>query len=140
MRKGFSLIEIMIVIIILGLLASLVMPNLIGQSEEAKKKLVCIQMQSIGDALKTFKLQNGSYPATEEGLEALIKNPDPDKYKSYPDNGFLDAKSTPLDPWKHPYIYVNNGGDFDLVSLGADGSEGGSGENADISFQKNCKR
>jgi general secretion pathway protein G len=59
MRKGFSLIEIMIVIIILGLLASLVMPNLIGQSEEAKKKLVCIQMQSIGDALKTFKLQNG---------------------------------------------------------------------------------
>ncbi len=140
MRKGFSLIEIMIVIIILGLLASLVMPNLIGQSEEAKKKLVCIQMQSIADALKTFKLQNGTYPTTEEGLEALIKNPDPDKYKSFPANGFLDTKSAPLDPWKHPYIYVNNGGEFDLISLGADGKEGGEGENADISYMKNCKR
>ncbi len=140
MRKAFSLIEIMIVIIILGLLASLVMPNLIGQSEEAKKKLVCIQMKSIADALKTFKLQNGTYPTTEEGLEALIKNPDPDKYKSFPPNGFLDSKSTPLDPWKHPYIYVNNGDSFDLISLGADGKEGGDKENADISYQKNCQR
>jgi len=137
MKKGFSLIEIMIVIIILGLLAGLVLPNLLGQSEEAKKKIVCIQMQSINDAFKNFKLQNGVYPSTEEGIQALVTNPDPEKYKSYPDGGFLDG-STPLDPWKNPYIYVNNDGEIDMISLGADGKEGGSKEAADISFSS-CK-
>lgn len=134
MRKGFSLIEIMIVIIILGLIASLVMPNLIGQSEEAKKKLVCIQMQSLNDALKTFKLQNGSYPSTEEGIKALVANPDPEKYKSFPDGGYLDGDQTPLDPWKNPYIYVYSDGTPELISLGADGKEGGEKENSDISY------
>ncbi len=131
MKKGFTLIEIMIVIIILGLLAGLVLPNLLGQSEQAKRKIVCIQMKSIQDALKNFKLQNGTYPTTEEGIKALVSNPDPDKYKSYPDGGFLDGK-IPVDPWKHPYIYVNNDGEIDIISLGADGKEGGSKENADI--------
>ncbi len=137
MRKGFSLIEIMIVIIILGLLAGLVLPNLLGQSEEAKKKIVCIQMQSINDALKNFKLQNGLMPSTEEGIKALVSNPDPEKYKSYPAGGFLDGHA-PVDPWKNPYIYLNNDGEVELISLGADGKEGGNKESADITFS-GCK-
>jgi len=138
MKKGFSLIEIMIVIIILGLLAGLVLPNLLGQSEKAKKGIVCIQMQSIKDALKNFKLQNGIYPSTEEGMKALVSNPDSEKYKSYPDGGFLDG-NIPIDPWKNPYIYVNNDGEIDMISLGADGKEGGSKESADISLST-CKK
>jgi len=133
LKKAFSLIEIMIVIIIIGLLAGLVLPNLLGQGEQAKKKIVCIQMHSIKDALKSFKMQNGTYPTTEEGLKALVTNPDPEKYKSYPDGGFLDGKE-PKDPWKNPYIYTNNDGDIEIISLGADGKEGGSKENADISL------
>ena len=132
MRKGFTLIEIMIVIIILGLLASLVVPNLIGQSEQAKEKLVCVQMKSLKDALDNFKIQEGKYPTTQEGLKALIQNPNPAKYKSYPNGGFLGSKKLPKDPWGGDYIYVNNGGNIDIISLGADGKEGGSGENKDI--------
>jgi general secretion pathway protein G len=133
MKKGFSLIEIMIVIIILGLLAGLVLPNLLGQGEQAKRKIVCIQMQSINDALKNFKLQNGMYPTTEEGIKALVSNPDEEKYKSYPNGGFLDGKE-PHDPWKNPYIYTNDESTIDILSLGADGKEGGSGEAADIAM------
>jgi general secretion pathway protein G len=139
MRNGLTLIELMIVIIILGLLASLVMPNLIGQSDEAKKKLVCIQMKSISESLKTFKLYNGVYPATEEGLEALAKNPDPEKYTDYPSTGFLDDGRLPKDPWGGQYIYTNSDSSFNLISLGADGKEGGESENRDITFES-CQR
>jgi len=132
MKKAFTLIEIMIVIIILGLLASLVVPNLIGQGEQAKQKLVCVQMKSLKNALDSFKIQEGTYPSTEEGLEALLKNPNPEKYKSYPQGGFLGSKKLPKDPWGHNYIYVNQDGNIDIISLGADGKEGGSGENKDI--------
>jgi len=138
-RRAFSLIEIMIVIIILGLLAGLVVPKLMGQADKAKKKIVCIQMHSLKDALKNFKLDNGVYPSTEEGLKALLKNPDPQKYKGYAKDGYLDGK-LPVDPWKNPYIYINEDGNIDFVSLGADGEEGGSGENADIRFSKDCQR
>ena len=137
MRRGFSLIEIMIVIIILGLLAGLVLPNLLGQSEEARKKIVCIQMQSINDAFKNFKLSNGLLPTTEEGMKALVSNPDPEKYKSYPDGGYLDG-NVPVDPWKNQYIYINNDGAIEMISLGADGKEGGEKESADIKFST-CK-
>lgn len=133
MRKGFSLIELMIVIIILGLLASLVMPNLIGQSEQAKRKLTCVQMHSLSDALKSFKVANGSYPQTSEGLKALVTNPDPETYTSYPNGGFVDGK-VPTDPWKNPYIYVKTESLFDIISLGADKKEGGSSDDKDIKF------
>ena len=134
LRKGFSLIEIMIVIIILGLIASLVMPNLIGQSDDAKRKLVCIQMESLMNSLKTFKVQNGLYPTTAEGLNALITNPDPEKYTSYPNGGFLDGGKQPVDPWKNRYIYLNDNNVIELISLGADRQEGGSDEAADIRY------
>ncbi len=132
MRKGFTLLEIMIVVVILGLLAALVVPNLIGQGERAKEKLTCVQMKSLKNALDSFKVQEGRYPSTEEGLKALIKNPDPKKYKSYPKEGFLGSNKLPKDPWGNEYIYVNEDGKVDIISLGADGKEGGSGENKDI--------
>jgi general secretion pathway protein G len=132
MRKAFTLIEIMIVIVILGLLASLVVPNLIGQSEQAKEKLVCVQMKSLKNALDSFKIQEGSYPTTEEGLKALIQNPNLQKYKNYPKGGFLGSKKLPKDPWGGDYIYINNDGNIDIISLGADKKEGGTGENKDI--------
>ncbi len=132
MKKGFSLIELMIVIIILGLLASLVLPNLIGQSEQAKRKLTCVQMHSLGNALKSFKIANSAYPTTSEGLKALITNPNPSLYTSYPDGGFIDGKKMPTDPWKTPYIYIKTSNSFDIISLGADKKEGGSGDDKDI--------
>jgi general secretion pathway protein G len=132
MRKGFTLIEVMIVIVILGLLASLVVPNLMGQSERAKQKLVCVQMKSLKNALDSFKIQEGTYPTTEEGLKALTKNPNPEKYKSYPEGGFLGSKKLPKDPWGGDYIYINQNGNIDIISLGADKKEGGTGENKDI--------
>lgn len=130
-RKAFTLIEIMVVIIILGMLAAFVVPNITGKSEEAKEKLVCIQMKSLSEALKMFKLDNGSYPTTEEGLAALISNPSVETYSSYSKNGYLDGKKIPKDPWNHPYIYLNDGSSIDIVSLGADGKEGGSDEGKD---------
>ena len=135
MKKGFTLIELLIVITILSLLASLVVPNIIGQGEEAKRKLVCIQEKSLKDALDSFKVTEGVYPTTEEGLKALIKNPNPEKYKSYPKNGFLKDGKLPKDPWGNDYIYVNNG-TVDIISLGADGKEGGNGENKDIKLSE----
>lgn len=124
----------MIVIIILGLLASLVMPNLIGQSEQAKRKLTCVQMHSLSDALKTFKISNGSYPTTSEGLNALVSNPNPTMYTSYPTGGFIDSKKPPTDPWKNNYIYVRTSDSFDIISLGSDKKEGGDEESMDIKF------
>jgi general secretion pathway protein G len=136
MRKAFTLIEIMIVVVILALLASLVVPNIIGQGERAKQKLVCVQMKSLKNALESFKVEEGRYPTTQEGLKALIKNPDISKYKNYPNSGFLGSDKLPKDPWGNDYIYVNNNGKIDIISLGADGKEGGSGENKDIKLSE----
>lgn len=112
LKKAFSLMELMVVIIILGLLAMFVLPNLTGKSDEAKEKLVCIQMKSIGTVLKHYKLDNSFYPSTQEGLEIL-------KNKNYFEDGQI-----PVDSWKNNYVYVNNGGLFDLISYGSDGKEG----------------
>lgn len=130
-RKAFTLIEIMVVIIILGLLAAFVIPNITGKSEEAKQKLVCIQMKSLNESLKMFKVDNGSFPTTEEGLKALIENPDADAYTAYAENGYLDGKKLPKDPWNRPYVYLNNDDSIDLISLGSDGKEGGEDEDKD---------
>ncbi len=132
------MIELMIVIIILGLLASLVMPNLIGQGEQAKRKLACVQMHSLADTLKSFKIANGTYPTTSEGLKALIKNPNPSVYTSYPEGGFLDGGKIPVDPWQTPYIYIKTENSFDIISLGADKKEGGSKDGEDIKLST-CK-
>ena len=103
--------ELMVVIIILGLLAAFVLPNLTGKSDEAKNKLVCIQMKSIAQTLKMFKLDTSSYPKTEEGLKLLVE-------KKY----FEDGK-TPKDAWMKEFIYMVNEDGFDLVSFGSDKKE-----------------
>ena len=134
MKKAFSLMEQMIVIIILGLLAAMVMPSLIGQGEQAKQKLVCVQMKSIKNALDMFKLDNGTYPDQEMGLEALIKNPNPENYPNYSASGYFENPILPKDPWKSPFIYVQTEDGINLISLGADRKEGGSKENKDITY------
>lgn len=139
MRKGFSLIELMIVIVILGLLAAMVMPSLTGKGEEAKRKLVCVQMKSVyNGALDMFKIDNSMYPSTQEGLEALAKNPDEEKYPSYANSGYFKDNKIPKDSWGKNFIYVNNDGIIEIISLGADKKEGGKDEYADIKMSE-CK-
>lgn len=130
-RKAFTLIEIMVVIIILGLLAAFVIPNITGKSGEAKQKLVCIQIKSLNESLKMFKVDNGSYPTSEEGLKALLTNPNPDEYTSYATSAYLEGKNLPKDPWNKPYLYLNLDDSVELISLGSDGKEGGKGEEKD---------
>ena len=137
MKKAFSLLELLVVILILGLLAAFVVPNLIGAGEKAKRDLVCSQMGSISQALKMFKLDNGMYPSTEEGLEALLSNPDADKYPNYSTNPYLEK--LPKDSWKTPFIYVRDGQKIDLISLGADRQEGGEAEAADLRYSQ-CQK
>jgi general secretion pathway protein G len=132
-RKAFSLMEMMIVVIILGLLAGLVLPNLLNKGEEAKSKLVCVQMKSLENSLKMFKVDNGTYPTTEESLSALLTNPDPQKYQNYANGGYLDSKSLPKDSYNSEFIYISEDSDsFDIISLGSDKQEGGEGSAKDI--------
>lgn len=133
-RKAFTLLELMVVIIILGLLASIVLPNLIGQASSAKKGTVCTQMKVISNVLKNYKFLLGNYPTTEEGLDALVQNPDPDRYTNYPAGSFLDEGRLPKDAWSRPFIYTSEEGSFEIISLGADGKEGGEGENSDLTY------
>ncbi len=138
-RGAFTLIELMIVIVILGLLAAMVMPSLTGKGEEAKRNLVCVQMKTIyNGALDMFKINNGIYPSTEEGLEALVKNPDPEKYPNYSPSGYFKDGKMPKDSWGTPFIYINDDGKIELISLGADRKEGGTGDKADIKMSE-CK-
>lgn len=139
MRQGFSLIELMIVIVILGLLAAMVMPSLTGKGEEAKRKLVCVQMKSIyNSSLDMFKIDNSVYPSTSEGLEALVKNPDEEQYPSYSTSGYFKDGKIPKDSWGRKFIYINDEGTIELISLGADKKEGGKDEAADIKMSE-CK-
>ncbi len=139
MRKAFSLIELMIVIVILGLLAAMVMPSLTGKGEEAKRNLVCVQMKSIyNGALDMFKINNSVYPSTEEGLQALVSNPDPEKYPNYSTSGYFKDGKMPKDSWGNEFIYINDDGVIELISLGADRKEGGKDDKADIKMSE-CK-
>jgi len=139
-RSAFSLMELMIVIVILGLLASFVMPSILGKSDEAKEKLVCIQMKSIKNAIKMFKVDNGTYPTTEEGLEALGKNPDAEKYKSYAKSGYFEDGIIPRDSWGNNFIYLNEEGEIEIISFGSDGKEGGSKDGVDFSYSECIKK
>jgi len=134
-RGGFTLIEIMVVIVILAMLAALVGPKLMGRTDDAKIKTTTIQLKGLESALKLYKLDNGSYPSTEQGLNALVTKPTVGVIpKTYKEGGYLDSKSVPKDAWGNDYLYVSPGehGDYDLFSYGADGAKGGEGKNADI--------
>jgi general secretion pathway protein G len=134
LRAGFSLIELLIVIVILGGLVAVVAPGLMDAADEAKRDTVCLKMNDLGKRLDMFKLDNGTYPETEEGFEALLSNPDPDKYPNYRAKPYL--KEMPKDAWKTPFIYINKGDTFELISFAADRKEGGEESNRDILFSE----
>jgi general secretion pathway protein G len=134
-RKGFTLLEIIVVVFILSILVALVAPKIIGRTDDARITDAKLQIKNFEMALKLFKLDNGFYPDTQQGLEALTEKPTvgriPPKYR---DGGYLEQKKIPLDPWGNPYTYLCPGlhGDLDIISYGADGKEGGEGKDADI--------
>jgi len=134
-RAGFTLLEIIVVVFILSLLVAIVAPKIMGRTDDAKIADAKVQIKNFETALKLFKIDNGSYPTTEQGLESLIEKPTtgqvPGKYR---EGGYLEQKKIPIDPWGNPYIYVSPGvhGDFDILSYGGDGKEGGEGKDADI--------
>ena len=136
--QGFTLIEILVVIIIIGLLAALVGPRLFGKVGTARQKAAKAQIELFGTALDTFRLDIGRYPTTEEGLKALReKPPGADNWQ-----GPYLPKELPVDPWGRAYVYKSPGehSDYDLISYGLDGAEGGDGENLDIVSWKDAGR
>ena len=131
--SGFTLIEIMVVIIILGILVGLIVPRFMEKPEKARVVKAKLQIESISAALKEYKLDNGYYPTTDQGLQALVEKPSIGKIpKNYPEKGYIPK--IPKDPWGNEYVYMSPGDheDFDLISYGPDGEEGGEGKNADV--------
>lgn len=134
-RRGFTLIEIMVVIVILAMLAALVGPKLMGRTDDAKIQTTRTQIGNLETALKLYKLDNGTYPSTEQGLNALLSKPTVGVIpKNYKEGGYLEKKQVPKDGWGNDYLYVSPGehGDYDLFSYGSDGAKGGEGKNSDI--------
>jgi len=133
---GFTLIELMVVIIILGLLAAIVMPRIVGETDKARYGAAQVQMRILEDALKRYKLDNGAFPTTEQGLDALVRRPSVGVIpRNWPEGGYLDKQDMPRDPWGNAYVYISPGQhspDYDMKSFGADGLEGGDSYNADI--------
>jgi general secretion pathway protein G len=130
-RRGFTLIEMLVVLTIIGVLAALIVPNVINRAEEAKVTAARTDISNLMQQLKLYKLDNQRYPSAEQGLEALVRKPTagtiPPNWKPYLDK-------LPNDPWNRPYQYVNPGikGEVDVFSYGADGQSGGEGNDADI--------
>ncbi len=139
-QKGFTLIEIMVVVIILGLLAGLVLPRIMGQEEKAKVEAAKVQIRSLEGALDAYKLDNGFYPTTDQGLDALIKKPEAGRIPArWREGGYLKPARIPKDPWGKDFVYLspgNEGRDYDIVSYGPDNESGGEGANADIESWK----
>lgn len=133
--SGFTLVEILVVLVIIGLLVSIVAPNVLDKADQARQQKVQADFKAIATALKIYRLDNYGYPSTEQGLEALVDKPIIDPVPAnWQGNGYLDE--LPLDPWGRPYLYLSPAeygeGEYDIYSLGADGVSGGEKENADI--------
>ena len=132
-RSGFTLIEIMVVVVILGILAAMIVPKVMSRPDEARVVAAKHDIAALMQALKLYRLDNKRYPSTEQGLQALVTKPSispvPDNWKA---DGYVER--LPQDPWSHPYQYLNPGlhGEIDVFSLGADGLPGGDGFDADI--------
>lgn len=133
-QTGFTLIEIMVVVAIIGILALVIVPNVVGKDDQARVTTTKASLSSVANALELYKLDNYRYPTTEEGLEALVRRPP--SARVFPDGGYL--RRLPTDAWDNPMQYQSPGSTgrpYDLYSLGADGAEGGSGFAADIYFE-----
>lgn len=135
LARGFTLIEIMVVITILGVLAALIVPRIVGRTDDARVAAAKQDIASLMQALKLYRLDNGRYPTTEQGLQALIAKPTiepiPGNWKQ---GGYIERSTVPTDPWGEPYKYLNPGirGEIDVFSLGRDKANGGEGPDADI--------
>jgi general secretion pathway protein G len=125
----------MVVLFILAILAAIVAPRLIGRTDDARVVEAKVQIRNFDTALKLFKMDNGFYPSTEQGLEALVKKPTIGRIpENYREGGYLEKKKIAPDPWDNPYIYISPGiqGEYDIISYGADGLPGGEGYDTDI--------
>lgn len=135
-QKGFTLIELMVVIVILGLLAGLVLPKFLGQEDKAKAEVAKTQIRALESALDAFKLDNGFYPGSDQGLDALIKMPEVGRIPSkWREGGYLKPARIPKDPFGGDYIYLSPGSEnreYEIISYGADKEPGGDGNNKDI--------
>ncbi len=131
-QKGFSFLEIMIVIVIMASIAALVGPMLFSKLDDAKIDQAKIQMKSFRQALDLYQLDNSSFPTSDQGLEALLNKPTRGQIPLNWKGPYLRAKTLPLDPWNRPYLYRSNGSNQSIQSLGADGKAGGEGRDADI--------
>jgi len=132
-RRGFTLVEVLVVVVILGLLAALVVPRVVGRGEEAKRTAAAVQIREIEQALEMYRLDSSLYPTTAQGLEALVAKPSiPPEPRKYREGGYI--RKLPVDPWGSPFVYRQPGdhGEYDLFSPGADGEEGGDGAGKDI--------
>lgn len=129
--RGFTLIEILVVVAILAILGALIVPRIMSRPDEARVSAARLDVQALVQALKLYKLDNGVYPSTEQGLKALVEKP---AAGQIPTNWKMYLDKLPQDPWNNPYLYLNPGlkGDIDVMSYGADGQSGGEGYNADI--------
>jgi general secretion pathway protein G len=133
--RGFTLIELMVVIVILGILAGLIIPRIMGRPEEAKRLKANLQIESLETALKLYKLDSGMYPDTEQGLQALVEQPETGTLsKNWRKGGYLEKGKVPKDPWGNEFVYLSPGvhGEYDIISYGADGVSGGEEKNKDI--------
>jgi general secretion pathway protein G len=135
LARGFTLIEIMVVITILGVLAALIVPRVVGRTDDARIAAAKQDIASLMQALKLYRLDNGRYPTTEQGLQALIAKPTQEPIPSnWKQGGYVERSTVPTDPWGEPYKYLNPGirGEIDVFSLGRDKTNGGEGPDADI--------
>jgi len=136
-KKGFTLLELLVVIAILGMLAAFVVPAVVGKQAQAKRDITCTQMSGIEETLETFKMDNSVYPDTEDGLNALLSNPDEEKYPQYPHAPYY--KKLPKDSWGMPFVYIKTGDEFKLMSYASDRKEGGEDSGEDIIYP-GCKK
>jgi general secretion pathway protein G len=134
-ETGFTLIEIMVVLVIIAIMSALIAPQILGRVDEARVTAAKQDIRTIGTSLDFYKMDNFRYPTTDQGLQALVEKPDDPSVRNWRAGGYLKATSVPKDPWGNDYRYLqpgSKGGDYDLYSLGADGEAGGEDADADI--------